>query len=628
MRRTSRTEPRLVAVAGVVLGTLLAGGCAAMPDSGGVSKVELAQDAVDKNLQVRVFPMAPPKGAKPRDLLAGFLDAVTADESYDTARMYLTDEAAAKWKPDARIQVLSATPSLSTQAVAEADTSFTAPVSGMVVAEVDAKHSYTFLDGQKDVDFQFAFVREKKSGEWRIDALPDGVLINETNFRISYRQVDRFFYAAEDPSAPGTSAIGSPEVLIADPIYLRRRIDPLTSAAKAVVAGPSDWLAPVARTAFPTGTVVERVSVDAPSSTAHVVLDGADLGGTMLCRRMAAQLFYTLADQGKGQVEKLDLKGPHNTGGCQATRADLSKTGPGALTGAAAQKQFFQRADNGVLVEAQETGDGTAVRGPLGRPQPNGKEPLGTIAVSRDGERAAAIGGKGHQLYMVPLADTGQAMPEPVLTTQTRPGQKDEDGLTSPSWDGRGDLWVVDRDPQNRRVVMVRGNRPPLTVPVDSPDGQVLQDLKISSDAVRIALVFKDQRGAQSLWLGRVEHAGTKDAPAARITGLRRVAPAIAEVSSVSWAEADQLLVLGKEKGRLQQLHYISTDGSLSSDAPPQGGEGMASAQAAESRADTMDQAPPVLARQAADGKIYRLVNSQWRELVLNFRASSFIYPG
>ncbi|MFE2727538.1 LpqB family beta-propeller domain-containing protein [Kitasatospora sp. NPDC059327] len=627
MRRTSRTEPRLAAVAGVVLGALLAGGCAAMPDSGGVSKVELAQDAVDKNLQVRVFPMAPPKGAKPRDLLAGFLDAVTADESYDTARMYLTDEAAAKWKPDARIQVLSATPSLPSQTVTEAESSFAAPVSGMVVAEVDAKHSYTFLDGQKDVDFQFAFVREKKSGEWRIDALPDGVLINETNFRISYRQVDRFFYAADDPSAPGTPVIGSPEVLIADPIYLRRRIDPLTSAAKAVVAGPSDWLAPVARTAFPPGSNVDRVSID-EARTAHVVLAGVDLGGTMLCKRMAAQLFYTLADQGKGQVDKVDLKGPRAGAGCQVARGDLPKTGPGALTGSAAQKQFFQRADNGVLVEAQETGDGSAVRGPLGRPQPNGKDPLGTIAVSRDGERAAAIGGKGHQLYLVPLADTGQAMPEPVLTTPVRSGQKDEDGLTSPSWDGRGDLWVVDRDPQNRRVVMVRGNRPPLTVPVDSPDGQVLQDLKISSDAVRIALVFKDARGAQSLWIGLVVHGGTREAPTARITGLRRVAPAIAEVSSVSWAEVDQLLVLGKEKGRLQQLHYISTDGSQSSEAPPQGGEGMASAQAAESRVDTMDQAPPVLARQGADGKIYRLVNSQWRELVLNFRASSFIYPG
>ncbi|MEV0536384.1 LpqB family beta-propeller domain-containing protein [Kitasatospora sp. NPDC050463] len=626
MRRTSRTEPRLAAVAGVVLGTLLAGGCAAMPDSGGVGKVELAQDAVDKNLQVRVFPMAPPKGAKPRDLLAGFLDAVTADESYDTARMYLTDEAAAKWKPDARIQVLSATPSLATQTVAEADTSFAAPVSGKVVAEVDAKHSYTFLDGQKDVDFQFSFVRDKKSGEWRIDALPDGVLMNETNFRLSYRQVDRFFYAADDPSAPGGSAVGSPEVLIADPIYLRRRIDPVTSAAKAVVAGPSDWLAPVARTAFPPGTAVERVSLD-EARTAHVVLAGVDLGGAILCKRMAAQLFYTLADQGKGQVEKLDLKGPRNTG-CQATRGDLSRTGPGALAGAASQKQFFQRADNGVLVEAQETGDGTAVRGPLGKPQPTGKEPLGTIAVARDGERAAAIGGKGHLLYTVSLSDGAQTMPEPVLTTPVRSGQKDEDGLTSPSWDGHGDLWLVDRDPQNRRVVMVRGNLPPVTVPVDGPDGQALQDLKISSDGVRIALVFRDQRGAQSLWLGLVEHGGTKDVPTARITGLRRVAPAVTEVSSVSWAEADQLLVLGKEKGRLQQLHYISTDGSQSSEAPSQGGEGMASAEAAESRADTMDQAPPVLARQAADGKIYRLVNSQWRELVLNFRASSFLYPG
>lgn len=609
---------------GTVLVALLAGGCAAMPDSGGIGKVELAQGSADKNLQVRVFPVGPVKGAKPDGLLTGFLDALTADESYDTARKYLTDEAAAHWNPDAGIQVLEANPiPRSNQTVTDADTSYSAQVPGKVVAKVDDKHSYTFSGGQLDVDLPFTFVREK-GGEWRIAKLPDGLIINQTNFRNSFRQVDRFFYAAQDPSAAGTTAVSTQDVLIADPIYLRRRIDTLTSAAKAVVAGPSDWLSPVARTAFPTGATVDRVSVD-EGRTAHVVLNGADLANQTACRQMATQLFYTLADQGKGQVDRVELKSSHGNG-CQAASLDVPVTGPGALAGSAAARQYFQRADDGVLMEARDT-DGTAVRGPLGKPQPNKQPALGPIAVARDGERAAAISGNGHQLYSVALSDSMPTMPEPLLATPARSGDRTEDALASPSWDGRGDLWLVDRDPQNRRVLMVRGSKV-YTAPVDGLDGQVVQDLKVSSDGVRIALVLRNPAGVRSLWLGLVVHGGTKEAPTARITGLRSAAPLLTEIASVSWAETDQLLVLGKENGRIQQLHYISTDGSQSSDASLQGGEGMSSAEASEFRAESPNQVPPVIARQTSTGTIFRLTNNQWREVNPNLRATSFIYPG
>ncbi|MFF2045797.1 LpqB family beta-propeller domain-containing protein [Kitasatospora sp. NPDC058170] len=622
MRRTSsRTEPRLAAVAGAVLGAALVGGCAAMPDAGGIAKVELSQGAADKNLQVRVFPVAPAKGAKPGDLLTGFLDASTADDGYPTARQYLTEEAAGRWNPEAGIMVLAANPTHNDQTLTEADTSVSIPVSGMVVAQVDEKHSYRFREGQKDVSFTFNFVREK-SGEWRIDRLPDGLIINETNFRNSYRQVDRFFYAAADPSAPTAQ-----EVLIADPIYLRRRIDPLTAAARALVAGPSEWLSPVVRSAFPAGVTVQPVTVD-DSRTAHVVAAGPDLGGGMLCKQMANQLLYTLGDQGKGQMDRLELKGPRGSS-CVVARNDLPASAPGALAGSAADQQYYQRADNGVLLQAREQGEGSAVAGVLGKAPANGKRAVGAIAVSRNGQRAAAISPDGHQLYSVGLADSESALPDPVLSTTPRPADKGEDGLASPSWDGRGDLWVVDRDPQAPRVVMVRG-RKPVTVPVEGLDGGTVQSLKTASDGVRIALVVKDRKGDRSLMVGLVQHGGTQDAPTARITGLRNAAPQLTDVTSVSWAEADQLLVLGKEKDRLPQLHYISTDGSRSTEGSLLGGEGMVSVQASESRDDTAGQAPPVLALQGADGKIYRLVNNQWRELVLppQYRASAFIYPG
>ncbi|MER7669056.1 LpqB family beta-propeller domain-containing protein [Kitasatospora sp. NPDC096128] len=611
-------------MAGAVLGALAASGCAAMPDSGGITKVELSQGSADKNLQARVFPVAPGKGAKPRELLTGFLDAVTADEGYETARKYLTERASASWNPDASIQVLSTT-KIPLDQVGDADTTYSSTVSGQLLAKVDERHSYSLAVGAQPTNaFDFTFVREK-DGEWRIDSLPPGVIMNEANFRNSFRQVERFFYTAPDPSAPAPGN-GGQEVLIADPIYLRRRVDPLASAAKALVGGPSTWLAPVARTAFPTGTTVDKVTVD-DSRIAHVQVGGADLGDPAACRRMATQLFYTFADQGKGQVERLELRGQR--GSCTASRTDDPAVGPGALAGRFTPQQYYQRADNGALMVADDGHPGDPVPGVLGKPHANGAPVLGTVAVSRDGAQAAALSDDGHQLYSVPLQAGAVTMPEPVLSSPVKPGVKD-DGFTSPSWDGRGDLWVVDRNPQGPRVVMVRGGKS-YTVPVDGLTGQTVQALKLSSDGTRVALVVKSPGvSGSSLMFGRVERGGTPQAPAMRIAGARSAAPALVDVASVSWSDADQLLVLGKEQDRPQQLYYISTDGSQSTDGQLQTGNGLPpspqSISTAETRGYLLEKPYPVLA--VAAGTVYRLANSQWREAQLVDKARSYFYPG
>ncbi|MFI2611492.1 LpqB family beta-propeller domain-containing protein [Kitasatospora sp. NPDC018619] len=629
MRRTSyRTEPRLLAVVGGLLGALVASGCAAMPESGGITRVELSQGPADKNLQARVYPVPPARGAKPRELLNGFLDAVTADEGYDTARKYLTESAAAEWKPEERIQVLAYTSIPPAQDVTETDTTASLQVTGQVVAEVDGKHSYRLVAGQNNNPSEFAFVR--KDGEWRIDRLPSGVIMNEANFRNSFRQVERFFYTAPDTSAVASGNTGQ-EVLVADPIYLRRRVDPMASAAQAVADGPSTWLSPVVRTAFPAGAKVGPVTID-DGRTVHVQLAGADLGEPMTCRRMATQLFYTLADQGKGQFSRLELKGPR--GSCTAGRDDVPATGPGALAGPTPATQYYQRAD-GALVATDETHTWEPVRGVLGKPQSNTKPPLGALAVSRSGSQAAAISEDGHQVWSLPLADSTVAMGEPVLSSPAKGGDK-EDGFASPTWDGRGDLWVVDRNKQAPRVVMVRGAKS-YTVPVDDIPGQTVQALKISSDGARVALVARTQGSAvRSLWFGLVVHGGTPQAPTVKITNLRRAAPTLTDIASVSWAEADQLLVLGKEADRTQQLYFISTDGSQSTDTQLQSAESMVTVAASESRGDSLTQAPPVLAMgevKQADGKpselkAFRLVSNQWRETSLIDKPRSFFYAG
>ena len=611
-----RAELRSARAACAALAVLLAAGCAAMPADGPPERVGLPAGPGADNLQVRVFPVPPHKDEAPTDLLAGFLAASNADEAkdYETALKYLTAEAGKRWRPQAGVTVLAGTPHRDETVVSPDATTTSITVSGTKVAELDGSDSFRAVS---DPAYQqmFGFVKETEGpdkGEWRIDRLPDGLIVDQTNFKNAYRAVHRYFYAASDPSAEGEAL----SVMVPDPIYLRRRSDPLTEAARALAAGPSAWLAPAVHSAFDGVKIVGAVTVgDDRTATVRVdVTDFADRRSN--CVQMATQLFHTLVDQqGKAQIEKVDLVGER--GGCEVGAAQAAASAPGLLAGVAGGDQYYQL-DNGQLFLAQGEAPGRPVSGPLGQAtQPR----IGAVAVRRDGGGAAALSLDGHALYVTGFDDDA-TLGEPVVTGRA---PKDGQGLSSPSWDGRQNLWLVDRDPAEPRVLMVRG-RKSVTVQVDGLAGRTVQDVRVSSDGTRVAVVLQDTGGVRSLQIGLVVHDGTSGTPRARITGLRPVAPLLSDVAAVSWADTDQLLVLGKEQGKLQLLHYVGTDGSQSSDSPLQGGESMMAVSATESR--TGETVPPVLAV-SNDQRIFRLQGNQWREVVLQgHQAVAFVYPG
>ena len=103
MRRTDRWL-----LAAVLPPVLLLTACAAMPDNGDVAQVNAAERGNDQNLQVRVFPVHPQKNLDPQELLQNFLDATIGDEAgYTTAKEYLTDRVAERWRPEAGVVVLT-----------------------------------------------------------------------------------------------------------------------------------------------------------------------------------------------------------------------------------------------------------------------------------------------------------------------------------------------------------------------------------------------------------------------------------------------------------------------------------------------------------------------------------------
>ncbi|MER5867809.1 LpqB family beta-propeller domain-containing protein [Kitasatospora sp. NPDC002040] len=621
MPRTDRTDRRAKAAFGAVVVSLFTAGCVAMPSDGPPERVELPLAGGSENLQVRVFPVGPHVGDGPDSLLAGFLDAANADEAlYSTASDYLTAAAVKRWKPEEGVVVLRSTPQRTVGSVDEGRAEVR--VTGEQVAVLDAKRTYRAVSGAP-FEKQFTFVKEtegKNKGQWRIDQLPDGLIIDQTKFKNGYRAVHLYYPSAADPWADRPQN----PVLVPDPVFLRRRIDPFTSAAKALVEGPSGWLAKAVDRVFDDSTRIRDGVTVSENGVATVKVTVPDFGGRQpLCQQMAAQLFHTLSDlQGKSQLQRLDLVG--DRGGCQTDATRTAQIAPGALAGGGAGTQQYYLLENAQLVQAPDDlagqAKGAPVPGALGlarTPRP------ADFAVRRDGTEAALVSADGRSLSVTRIAADTEKLGAWIPISQAA---QPEQGLASPSWDGRGSLWVVDRNPAAPRVLVVRGQTV-VPVGIAGLHGRTVRSLKVSSDGTRIALVVTEPNRPQTLMIGLIGHGGTPAEPTATVSELRPVGTVLSEVVSVSWADTDQLLVLGKEDGKLQQLHYFGTDGSVSSDFVLQGGDSMTSVSATEARGPQLDKAPSVLAT-SGQQQIYRLVGNQWREVQGKPKAWSFSYPG
>lgn len=615
-RRGLRAPRGAVAMLGA-LAVLLAG-CASMPDEGEVRRVDPSL-RTDTGSQVRVFGVSPRKGAQPWQIVRGFLEATTSDEPrFSTAREYLTEDTARSWDPFARTTVVDGAPSVFTPGEALTERQgrgATLEVTGDTVAVVDGEHAYRPGEGTYREMFHLVQVE----GEWRIDRLPDGLVVAESDFQRIYRSVDTYHYADLGPDT-GAVARGT-DVLVADPVYLRQRIDPVTEAVRAVLDGPTGWLAPVVGSAFPAGTRLAdgaRVSPD-DSGTLVVPLAGRGLGGgggrpqrleNARCDRMAAQLLYTVDGQVSARVERVRLtRGQNGAELCTLNREEAAAYAPGRLNGGRGGQYFVD--DRSRL---SEVGEGPGRAEPVSGPFGTGQVQMSAVSVSRDERRGAGVSLDGRSLYVAPLSADVE-LGAPVLTSEAA---RERDGLTNPTWDGLGDLWLADRNPDDPGLLRLRGGQEePETVEVTGLGEGRIEALRVSSDGVRMALLVSegDRTG---LLLGRIVRQGAGDGSRAVVEGLRPIAPRMDDVVDASWAGDSRLVVVGREAGGVQQLRYIATDGSPASPSTLPGLNEVTGVAASE------DEEDPLLA-DTKEG-IARLAREDW-ELVTD-EGSKPVYPG
>ncbi|MFI8915845.1 LpqB family beta-propeller domain-containing protein [Streptomyces sp. NPDC053513] len=587
-----------------------------MPDSGDVQPVRGA-DTGDS--QVRVYAVAPRENADPDEIVDGFLEAMTSDDpGFATARKYLTKKAAQSWKPEESITVLTTAPDRE-QADRNADPENQGrafPLSGRKIATVDARHAYQPNSPTEYLQSIHVVQQPSANGkgkEWRIDGLPPGLVLGEADFLRNYRSVNKYYFASGE------------DQVVADPVYIRQRqdpvtrMDPVTQTVKALLEGPTNWLKPAVDSQFPSGTElkagVTTLTTDDQSTLRVPLNHKADRAGGEACRRMAAQLLFTLGDLTSVRVEQVELLGSGGQSLCRLGKGQALEFAAVGNTDREEHPYFVDEHDKlmMLLVGDKQADAPVEVPGPFGK----GTVPLRSVAVDRGETRAAGVGKSGRELFVSSITTEQDPLPPVLASRAARPA----DRLSAPSWDGRGDLWVADRDPAAPQLWMVpdgTGHPVKVRTPWLGDDARI-ESLRVSADGVRIALVVT--RGEHTtLQIGRIQRQTTGEEPVVSVLDLQPAAPRMESVTAVSWAGPSRLVVVGKEAGGVQQIRYLQTDGSTSATSVLPGLNGVTSVTAPHK--DTA----PVVADSGDDGIVRLAPGTNWRPVIK--KGFSPVYPG
>ncbi|WP_411079471.1 LpqB family beta-propeller domain-containing protein [Streptomyces sp. cmx-18-6] len=596
-------------------------GCGSMPVTGDVKAVDASQPG---DSQVQVYAVAPREGAAPSEIVDGFLESMTSDDpGFRTTRKYLSADAAQTWQPSEGTTVLTQAPNrsgplLQDEENQETETAYT--LTGEKVAAVDAQSSYQPL-APTDYSQILHLVREKGADgkqEWRIDIVPDGLVLGQSDFKRLYRSVNKYYYASGQANGQST--------LVADPVYVRNRTDPVsrmdtaTQTVRTLLEGPTNWLRPVVDSRFPTGTALRKGVVALAPDDQNVLKvplnRKADKASRAACRMMAAQVLFTLRDLTSARVEQVELEG--GRGRLCALDADEAAEFSSDSGSGGPDSQYFIDAKGKVQRisgTTEDNGTPEVVLGPLG----TGAVAMGSLGVARDELRAAAVSADGQNLYVAPLNADGE-LAAPVVTSKAK---KTADRLSPPSWDDRGDLWIADRDPAGPRLLrLVKGEGEPQEVRVPGLNGGHVKELRMSADGVRIALLVTED-GHTTLKIGRVERRGSQAAPEISVEDLRQAAPQLTDVTAISWSGRSRLVVVGKEAGGVQQVRYVQADGST----PSSGASGvLPGVNQVQAVAAADDELLPLMAETESDGIVRLSPGDNWQTVLEE--GTSLVYPG
>jgi hypothetical protein len=558
-----------VAIAIVALPLLAA--CASIPTSGPIQQgAEVGVETADQ--VIRVIARPPQPDMTPTQIVSGFLQASASfEDDHAVAREYLTPDAAIMWDPSISVSVYDGVPTIVPDGVTAVDMTATR------VGSIDRQGRYEVaLPGSLIED---TFSMEFLDGNWRIATPPQGLLLSRSDVDRAFRAFEVYFL---DPTFT---------TLVPDPRYFP--VDgptPATALTRALLSGPTEWLAPAVRTGFPDGTALAVNAVPVVDGVARVDLDPqVRLADEDTRRAFSAQLTWTLRQvpgvrfldlNAGGQV--LDVAGTPNPQPMES----WAEFDPNSMPGGDAPLGII----GGRVIDLDRTPP-LPVPGGAGLGDP----PLDGLAVTLTGQRLAALDADA-RLWL------GSVAPGSVLLeAAVDPGQ------SRPSFGRGAEAWVVGPDGTLRRI---DPEGTAVVVPVDGlhPKAE-LESIAISRDGTRAALTIR--RGPRTVIMMAII---TVREGALRIESPVRVDNRLTTVSDVAWADDDRLIALGVEGAGAPGVFEIDISRwQVRSLGAPPGAVRVAAAPGS-----------PILAA-TQDGRIWSYTSGPWR---LGPRGTSPAYPG
>jgi hypothetical protein len=434
------------------------GACAQIPTSGPVRVTTADQDP---QADLALLPQGPTPGAEPNFIVQGFLGAavaaMTSPKEYQTAREFLTEDAAGTWDPDASVRVVREPP-MPEPFEAGTDTegaeTLEVVVRATTIATLDTAGTYTEVRDPRKLGYRFTLT--KVGEEWRISGLDDGVLVPANLFANQYRAT-RLFFPAE----------GETKNLVPDLRWFPRQ-SWRREAVEQLLAGPPEWLQGATRTLVPEGTQLASPSIqEADGDDPVTVRLSEQISSASAAQRavIAAQISATLSE-GAGRAVPIEL-----FSGASRLSVDVAKV---KLPATIVQPMLLKngklyRIENGRTVGYVPPVDLSALD-----PTALAVSPATIPIVIRDGTDR-----------IVSLTVDGEDGPVTLI---------EGPDLAAPSVDRFGNTWTsggVD----NLRVSTASGAE--VTVPADWLGGRKVVSVSVSPEGTRIAIVSHAPSGTQ-----------------------------------------------------------------------------------------------------------------------------------
>ncbi|GAA4473237.1 MtrAB system accessory lipoprotein LpqB [Rhodococcus olei] len=446
---------------------LLLGGCASVPNSSTPQAIgTIAREPVNAEVP------APTPGREP-DLLLRDSFAASTDpaDRHAAARQFLTPAAAATWDDAAGTSIVDKVDVLPESRSGD-KANYT--VRANRVGELDPGGVYRAVDGSFDATIRLV----RTDGEWRIDGLPPGVILDRAQFLKTYQRKALYFL---DPT--GTAAVPDLRWIASEPQ------NTAATLIRMLIDGPKASLTGAVSNQLTDVTLKDPITkADGRSAAVGVGFGGLriEFEGTgpldVVSRdRMAAQVVWTLANAEIpgpyvliGDGKPLDDRFPNGW-----TTADVASLNPATSTSAPVGLHALR---DGALVRVSDSGV-ESLPGYFGTAQG-----LRSIALSRDGKLAAAVAGtsrSGPDQSAALMVGPVEGFATPAVEGAT---------LTRPTW-ALGDtaVWTVVDGSKVVRVTRA-ANGEVVAEPVDTTAiaslGTNITELRLSRDGVRAAAVI------------------------------------------------------------------------------------------------------------------------------------------